>query len=71
MTNFTQSTLIKSISECCDRHHLSYNNLSPAQVSPGVWQFSAVEMDDKCAKHGYCRQMRYYAREVDGEMVLC
>jgi len=71
MTEFTQASLAESIGRCCDKAHLSYSNLSPTQVSPGVWQFNAVEMDDKCAKHGYCRQMRYYAREVDGEMILC
>lgn len=71
MTDFTETTLKESIGECCDRHGLSYNNLTPAEVSPGVWQFNAVEMDVDCSMRGYCREMRYYAKEVDGKMVLC
>jgi hypothetical protein len=71
MTNFTQTTLIESIGECCKKAHLSYSNLLPTQVSPGIFCFHATEMTDDCAKRGYCRQMRYYAREVGGEMVLC
>ncbi len=71
MTNFTQSSLIESISECCDKNRLSYGNLSPTQMSPGVWEFSAVPMDDECSKHGHCRQQRYYVKEVDNKMVLC
>ena len=69
--SMTKETVIALISELCESEHLAYDNILPVPVSPGIWQFHAVEMDDKCAKHGYCRQMRYYAREVDGQMVLC
>ena len=57
----TRETLINLIRECCDNAHLSYHNLTPKQVSPGIYEFNAVEMDDDCNKHGHCRQMRYYA----------
>ena len=64
----TKQTLIRLIGECCDSHHLSYQNLSPTQVSPGIWKFNAVEMDEDCNKHGRCRQMSYYAM-VTGQSV--
>ena len=67
----TKNSLIGMISECCHKNHLSCNNLQPAQVSPGIWRFKAVEMDDSCSKHGHCRQMTYFARQVGNEMILC
>ena len=66
----TRETLINLIRECCDNAHLSYSNLSPKQVSPGIWQFNAVEMDDDCNRHGHCRQMRYYAMVTNERVQL-
>ena len=57
----TRETLINLIRDCCEKAHLSYNNLSPTQVSPGIYEFNAVEMTDECNSYGHCRQMRYYA----------
>ena len=67
----TQEALVHLIEECCQKHPLSCHNLSPTQVSPGIWQFNAVEMDDSCSKHGHCRQMRYYGRLLDNTIELC
>ncbi len=67
----TQETLIELVKDCCDRHHLSCHNLSPKQVSPGIWRFYAVEMDEGCSKHGHCRQMRYYGRLLGNTIELC
>ena len=67
----TQETITKLIGECCEREHLSYSNLSPVQVSPGIWQFKAVEQSEHCSKNGYCREMRYYAMATGTEMKLC
>jgi len=67
----TQETITKLISECCDREHLSYSNLAPVQVSPGIWKFNAVEMNETCSKHGACRDMTYYAMATGTDMKLC
>ena len=67
----TLETITKLIGECCDREHLSYSNLTPTQVSPGIWKFNAVEMNDTCSKHGYCREMPYYAMASGTKMKLC
>ena len=71
MYKLTQKAVSDMIAECCEKNHLSYNNLNPAQVSPGVWRFKAVEMDYSCSKYGHCRQMTYFARQVGNEMILC
>jgi len=67
----TQSAVIELISKLCGESHLSYDNSPPEQVSPGIWKFLAVEMNDTCNKHGYCRQMSYYAMASGTEMKLC
>ena len=67
----TQETIAQLIGECCEREDLSYSNLKPQQVSPGIWQFNAVEKSDICMKNGYCREMRYYAMATGTEMKLC
>ena len=69
--DLTKGTVVHMLTECCKDNRLSCNNLQPSQVSPGVWRFKAVEMNDNCSKHGHCRQMTYYARLVDDRMVLC
>ena len=67
----TNENLIHLIGDCCKKHHLAYENLAPRQVSPGIWSFYAVEMNDDCNKRGHCRQMSYYARILDNAAVLC
>ena len=67
----TQETIIGLISQLCEKSHLAYSNLIPIQVSPGIWQFNAVEMNETCSKHGFCREMPYYAMANNGEMKLC
>ena len=67
----TKETIIGLISQLCERSHLSYDNSLPTQVSPGIWQFNAVEMNESCSKHGHCRQMPYYAMATETEMKLC
>jgi len=67
----TQETITKLIGECCERNHLSYSNLQPQQVSPGIFKFNAVARTAECAKHGYCRQLPYFAMLTGNEMKLC
>ena len=67
----TQETIIGLISQLCEESHLSYDNSLPTQVSPGIWQFNAVEKSETCMKHGHCRQMQYYAMSTGTEMKLC
>ena len=67
----TQETITKLIGECCERNHLAYNNLTPQQVSPGIFKFNAVARTETCAKHGYCREMPYFAMATGDEMKLC
>ncbi len=63
----TNENLIHLIGDCCKKNHLAYKDLSPQQVSPGVWRFYAVE----CSHEGHCRQMSYYAHIMNNEAVLC
>jgi hypothetical protein len=67
----TQETITKLIGECCERAHLSYSNLKPTQVSPGIFQFYAVEQSEHCMKNGFCRELPYYAMATGNEMKLC
>ena len=67
----TKETIISLISQLCVSENLSYNNNMPVSVSPGIWQFYGTQMNDDCSKRGYCREVRYYAKEVDNKMVLC
>ena len=69
--HMTQETIIGLISQLCEESHLSYNKGLPTQVSPGIFKFSAVEMNDTCSKHGYCREMQYFAMATDKGMKLC
>ena len=69
--NMTQETIIGLISQLCEESHLSYNKGLPTQVSPGIWQFKAVEMNESCEAHGHCREMSYYAMATGTEMKLC
>ena len=62
--------LMLQIGQLCMQRGLSYRNSPPVQVSPGVWMFYAVPMDESCSKHGSCRQRQFYAIDVGGKLKL-
>ena len=72
-TNNRQSQmdgLMVQIDNLCIQQGLSYQHNPPVQVSPGVWMFYAVPMDNSCSKHGSCRQRQFFAIDVGGKLKL-
>ena len=66
----TINDLIYRIGTLCSHIGLSYHNNPPIQVSPGIWMFYAVRMDDPCRKYGSCRQYQFYAIDTGSELRL-
>ena len=66
----TLSDVMLMIEALCLHHGMSYQHSPPVQVSPGVWMFYAVEMNDSCKKHGSCRQRQHFAIDVGGRLRL-
>mgnify|MGYP001219464322 CR=1 FL=1 len=62
--------LITQITDLCVAAHLAYDGSLPTNVSPGVWKFMAVEMNDSCTKWGTCRQRAHYAIDLGDRVVL-
>ncbi len=69
-TKQTLKDLMVKIDFLCLQHGLSYHHQPPLQVSPGIWMFYAVKMDDNCKHHGSCRQQQYFAIEVGNTLKL-
>ena len=65
-----QSELVTNLSNLCVENGLSYDGSAPVPVSPGVYMFQAVEMNESCKNNGYCRQRSYYAVQKDNRLVL-
>ena len=67
----TMKDLMVKIDFLCLQHGLSYHHHPPIQVSPGIYMFYAVKMDDNCRNHGSCRQQQYYAIDIGSSLKLC
>ena len=66
----TMTELIMQIENLCVQAGMSYDRTPPVSVSPGIWMFSAVPMHDKCKRHGFCRQMQFFAADIGGKLKL-
>ena len=66
----TLSDVMVMIESLCIQNGLSYQHNVPIQVSPGIWMFYAVSMDESCRKYGSCRQRQHFAIDVGGRMRL-
>ena len=66
----TLTDVMIKIDALCMQSGLSYQHHAPVQVSPGVWMFYAVKMDESCKSYGSCRQRQYFAIETAGRLSL-
>jgi len=66
----TLNDVMLKIDSLCLQNGMSYQRTAPIQVSPGIWMFYAVEMNDSCRKHGSCRQRQHFAIEAGGHLKL-
>ncbi len=66
----TLNDVMIKIDALCMQHGLSYQHNAPIQVSPGIWMFYAVKMDESCTKFGSCRQRQHFAIETGGRLKL-
>ena len=57
----TINELVTSLSNLCKENGLSYGSAEPVCVSPGVWMFEAIEMNEVCKTGGACRSRQHYA----------
>ena len=57
----TIQQLVQKIEDLCILSGLSYDKTPPVAVSPGVYMFHAVEMNESCKKGGACRQRPHFA----------
>ena len=57
----TISELVSGLTNLCKENGLSYGSSEPVAVSPGVWMFDAIEMNDNCTVSGNCRSRQHYA----------
>ena len=66
----TLNDLMVQIDNLCIRSGLSYHQIAPISVGPGLWMFYANRRDDACIKYGSCRQQQFFALATDGKLRL-
>jgi hypothetical protein len=57
----TIKELVSGLTNLCKENNLSYGDSEPVCVSPGVWMFDAIEMNETCTNGGSCRSRQHYA----------